>query len=133
MSDNEVLTTVGVQFNGEEPYIETRARVLRSPDGSLPAGKVLVYKTPILSHEASEEELAALTTVEIIEDDHPDDPFHCEECEKLGLGPHGWLEHLEAWPPPRPTGRRANRVGRNAPCRCGSGKKYKRCCLDRRA
>ncbi|HDY86565.1 MAG TPA: hypothetical protein ENH82_00435 [bacterium] len=23
------------------------------------------------------------------------------------------------------------KIGRNAPCRCGSGKKYKRCCLDK--
>ena len=27
--------------------------------------------------------------------------------------------------------RRVRRVGRNEPCPCGSGKKYKRCCIDR--
>lgn len=27
----------------------------------------------------------------------------------------------------------ARRVGRNEPCPCGSGKKFKRCCIDRRA
>jgi hypothetical protein len=27
-------------------------------------------------------------------------------------------------------GRRAGRVGRNEPCPCGSGKKYKKCCLE---
>ncbi|MGH7436820.1 MAG: SEC-C metal-binding domain-containing protein [Polyangiaceae bacterium] len=26
---------------------------------------------------------------------------------------------------------RATRVGRNQPCPCGSGKKFKRCCIDR--
>jgi tetratricopeptide (TPR) repeat protein len=43
----------------------------------------------------------------------------------LTLGP--------AWIQPRPTtarqpGRAASKVGRNAPCPCGSGRKYKRCC-----
>jgi hypothetical protein len=30
---------------------------------------------------------------------------------------------------PLPTGREPAKVGRNAPCPCGSGKKYKFCCL----
>jgi SEC-C motif len=30
---------------------------------------------------------------------------------------------------PLPTGRESTKVGRNAPCPCGSGKKYKVCCL----
>lgn len=33
---------------------------------------------------------------------------------------------------PRSSGERTNRmakIGRNDPCHCGSGKKYKRCCL----
>jgi preprotein translocase subunit SecA len=25
------------------------------------------------------------------------------------------------------------KIGRNAPCPCGSGKKYKRCCMDKKA
>ncbi len=29
---------------------------------------------------------------------------------------------------PKPAQRKANKVGRNAPCPCGSGKKYKKCC-----
>ena len=31
-------------------------------------------------------------------------------------------------PPPPPVGRAPSRPGRNAPCPCGSGKKFKRCC-----
>ena len=31
-------------------------------------------------------------------------------------------------PPPQPVRRDGDKVGRNAPCPCGSGKKYKRCC-----
>ncbi len=31
-------------------------------------------------------------------------------------------------PPPPPTTVRSNKVGRNQPCPCGSGKKFKRCC-----
>jgi hypothetical protein len=43
-------------------------------------------------------------------------------------------EKLSATPPPPATGytiRVAPRVGRNEPCPCGSGRKYKRCCADR--
>jgi preprotein translocase subunit SecA len=29
---------------------------------------------------------------------------------------------------PKPAQRKAKKVGRNAPCPCGSGKKYKKCC-----
>ena len=32
---------------------------------------------------------------------------------------------------PPPTVRRETKIGRNAPCPCGSGKKYKRCCMGR--
>jgi hypothetical protein len=39
--------------------------------------------------------------------------------------PHGYLASV-----PQPT-RRAPRVGRNDPCPCGSGRKFKRCCLGR--
>lgn len=32
-------------------------------------------------------------------------------------------------PTPQQTARRPPRVGRNDPCPCGSGKKFKRCCM----
>ena len=32
-----------------------------------------------------------------------------------------------------PTKRKADKVGRNDPCTCGSGKKYKNCCIDKQA
>ena len=35
------------------------------------------------------------------------------------------LEILLNWPKPKET---ENKVGRNDPCLCGSGKKYKKCC-----
>jgi hypothetical protein len=38
--------------------------------------------------------------------------------------PHGYLS-----PAPPPPARRGARVGRNDPCPCGSGRKFKRCCL----
>src|SRR5262249_54707521 len=34
-------------------------------------------------------------------------------------------------PPPRPGPQRKPAVGRNDPCPCGSGKKFKQCCLRR--
>ncbi|MAC59469.1 MAG: YecA family protein [Novosphingobium sp.] len=43
-----------------------------------------------------------------------------------------WVETLHAWrlenDPSRPWPPRQGKVGRNDPCPCGSGKKYKRCC-----
>ncbi len=41
---------------------------------------------------------------------------------------HGDPDRLLA--PPTPVRPRAEKVGRNDPCPCGSGRKYKRCCLD---
>jgi hypothetical protein len=38
---------------------------------------------------------------------------------------------FQAGRPPSPEGTRSSRVGRNDPCPCGSGKKYKQCCLRR--
>jgi uncharacterized protein YecA (UPF0149 family) len=52
-------------------------------------------------------------------------------------------EQVEAMPPedreymqpmqhyPTPAQRKAGRVGRNHPCPCGSGRKFKKCCLWR--
>jgi len=42
-------------------------------------------------------------------------------------------EDDEEYPPLRlaPDWREGKPVSRNAPCPCGSGKKYKRCCFDR--
>ena len=39
----------------------------------------------------------------------------------------GWPGLPREFRPPR-AARRATKIGRNAPCPCGSGKKYKRCC-----
>jgi uncharacterized protein len=39
-----------------------------------------------------------------------------------------WLERRE--PPSMPVRRTTPKVGRNDPCPCGSGKKYKQCCLQ---
>jgi uncharacterized protein len=40
-----------------------------------------------------------------------------------------WLARREASPGRSPIRREEPRVGRNDPCPCGSGKKYKKCCL----
>ncbi|MGB5441507.1 MAG: SEC-C metal-binding domain-containing protein, partial [Gammaproteobacteria bacterium] len=41
-----------------------------------------------------------------------------------------WLaRRSEEAPPAKPQRRLEPRVGRNDPCPCGSGKKYKKCCL----
>ncbi len=127
MNESIVSTECKVHHEEETPYVETRARVISSPDGALPEGKVLIMKTPILPPGATDEEIRASTTMEIVDDEHPDDPFYCEECDKIGFPPDGWLEHMDPWP--RPKKKRPLRPGRNAPCPCGSGKKSKKCCL----
>ena len=43
---------------------------------------------------------------------------------------HTWLDTWKArFALPEPVRRAALKLGRNDPCRCGSGKKYKKCCL----
>ncbi len=52
-----------------------------------------------------------------------------------GLGQNGpgrpgprWSVTPELPSEPEPTGQSSERVGRNDPCPCGSGRKYKKCC-----
>jgi hypothetical protein len=63
--------TVKVNFDGETPFIETRARVIRGEDPSLPAGKIMVMRTPILPPGASDEEIREASTKEILEGERP--------------------------------------------------------------
>lgn len=39
-----------------------------------------------------------------------------------------WFFHSAEYPKPMPSQREKAKVGRNEPCPCGSGKKYKKCC-----
>lgn len=60
--------------------------------------------------------------------EHPiilDDEENAEDEEFAG-------EFEEPLPPPATVVRLGNRIGRNDPCPCGSGKKYKHCCLRNR-
>lgn len=41
---------------------------------------------------------------------------------------HLWHGRNDPFPPPPPTHYEGRKVGRNEPCPCGSGKKFKRCC-----
>jgi uncharacterized protein len=41
---------------------------------------------------------------------------------------HLWHGREDPFPPPTPTRYENRKVGRNEPCPCGSGKKFKRCC-----
>ncbi len=54
------------------------------------------------------------------EEDFEDDEFDDEEFKEE--------EYEEPEPPPLTIVRRTERVGRNDPCPCGSGKKFKKCC-----
>ncbi len=111
MNKSAVSTQTRVCHDEKLPYVETRARVISSPDGILPEGKVLVMKTPIFPPDAAtDEEIRASTTMEVVDDEHRDN--------RIG--------HWQSWPPPKR--KRSQRPGRNAPCPCGSGVKLKKCC-----
>jgi len=49
----------------------------------------------------------------------------------LGLYVRALKPALEARRNPRPIRNPGARIGRNDPCPCGSGRKYKQCCMDR--
>jgi preprotein translocase subunit SecA len=40
-------------------------------------------------------------------------------------------DHYDDWDPTPPIVNTEPRIGRNDPCLCGSGKKYKKCCMDK--
>jgi hypothetical protein len=58
-------------------------------------------------------------------------PGSLEELAEAGVWPMGrTIDELAAPPlPPEPYVNPLRTVGRNDPCPCGSGKKYKKCCL----
>jgi uncharacterized protein YecA (UPF0149 family) len=51
------------------------------------------------------------------------------EQKRLEAEVSGYERLLARRPSPRPT--RPGRIGRNDPCPCGSGKKFKHCCMRR--
>ncbi len=68
-----------------------------------------------------------------------DDTVFKEQCRKNFLGYifenfYYWENYrnnpLASYEPQQPIQREAYKVGRNDPCPCGSGKKYKKCCID---
>ncbi len=52
-----------------------------------------------------------------------------DELDELAEG--AWALGHKGEPIPPPSARRRPPVSRNAPCPCGSGRKYKRCCLGK--
>ena len=38
---------------------------------------------------------------------------------------------IPIWTPAQKSTEKKRKIGRNEPCPCGSGKKYKKCCLDK--
>ena len=105
-----------------EPYIESRLRAVDdAEDGPIPKGKILFLRMPLLTPGTSEAE----TESELIDDDGSDEAF-CPDCAAAGHDPEEMVQLMRLGIPFG--GRRKS--GRNVPCPCGSGKKYKRCCLN---
>ena len=67
-----------------------------------------------------------------LEDD--DDYYPIEEDESRELNPddyeHAISDESDYFAPQDPV-KKDKKVGRNNPCPCGSGKKYKKCCLKK--
>ncbi len=75
---------------------------------------------------------------ELEEEDFEDEDFEEEDFEEEGFGEVDFEEedleedeYEEPIFPPSPIVRKSERVGRNDPCPCGSGKKYKKCCYGK--
>lgn len=79
-------------------------------------------KRPVIVRVKTEERARAITAAcsargwQCIAGVEPDEPEDISDFEKL----------MNPVPPAR-----SEKVGRNDPCPCGSGKKYKRCCADK--
>ena len=122
MANGESHVTVRILVRNGRPYIESRQRAVGdAKDGSIPKGKILILRKPLLAPGASEDE----TERELVDDDGSAEVF-CPECAAAGQDPDDVLDVLRSKIPvgERPKG------GRNDPCPCGSGRKYKRCCLN---
>lgn len=52
-----------------------------------------------------------------------------EEFAKVPLAQRKYFRQMEVEPTPQQMARKPPKVGRNEPCPCNSGKKFKRCCL----
>lgn len=61
----------------------------------------------------------------------PADPDGKEMLKRLMADPRTrqFIKPMQLPPTPVQLSRRPPRVGRNDPCPCGSGKKFKKCCL----
>lgn len=71
-----------------------------------------------------DDELAALDELDTLFSEAAFD----EEGESEGRGFEPGLGDFDRWEPPQPYRRETPKVGRNEPCPCGSGKKFKKCC-----
>ena len=121
--DNLAHATGRVIFDGGNAFIETRIRPIgKEGTPGIPAGKVLVMRAPILPG-ASAEEIEAKTVSELVDDASPN-RHYCPDCAADGGTGYEWMDQL----PTRPI-REETKVSRNEPCPCGSGRKYKKCCL----
>ena len=69
-----------------------------------------------------EETLGILFRIQVAEPEHIED-FRQPQDQKLVFSSSGEGETKK-----KPAKRASTKVGRNAPCPCGSGKKFKKCC-----
>ncbi|MCG6894711.1 MAG: preprotein translocase subunit SecA [Desulfobacteraceae bacterium] len=89
---------------------------------------LLVYKKEAfelfqgLIERIQEETVGILFRIQIRE------PQSIQELERAQEQPLTYSSGGEAPPKKKPVRRSAKKIGRNAPCPCGSGKKYKKCC-----
>lgn len=98
MKSSYICTSCKVNFDNRTPYIETRARVIRSQKDGLPEGRVVVYRTPILPPGATDDEIRAATTTEIIDGTEPSGVKETREAYGPVWSRDQWLESLVPWP-----------------------------------
>jgi transposase-like protein len=82
------------------------------------AGKPLSFNAPPDSH---------LPAAPSEKKEEPTEPAFAQEC-TTAANPQNMHNHAQK---PEPYRRPGPKIGRNHPCPCGSGHKYKRCCLGK--
>lgn len=91
--DANLQMTTRVTFEDGAPFIETRVAPLAGVPGPIPAGKVLIVRTPILPPGASEAEVRERMEERLIDDDGGD-PLYCPDCAADEGDGHAWLNAL---------------------------------------
>ncbi len=144
MKNDDNLVALSISFDDQVGEFKVTSRAVVLPPGVKVEKNRHGAVVPILFPEGdhgpglSEDQVAGkapadwedIQGMEIIQAEEGElaEALYCPDCAALGIGGHGWLEQARKFEPLPHSGLGNPKVGRNAPCPCGSGRKYKKCC-----